>query len=76
MQTKNISSYQIYQGKRVEKVQLFIEVNGFTLEEAETALQALSDILEQKLDRSWKCLPSTSVPEAYNIITLPYKHLL
>jgi len=76
MQTQNIRSYQIYQGKRTEKVQLFIEVNGLTLEEAETELQALSDILEQKLDRSWKCLPSASLPEAYNIITLPYKHLV
>ena len=76
MQTQSISSYQIYQGKRAEKVQLFIEVKGFALEEAETALQALSNILEQKLDRSWKCLPSTSLPEAYNIVTLPYKHLL
>jgi len=75
MLTQHISHYQIYQGKRKEKIQLFIPVNGLTPKEAEEALLPLSDLLEQKLDRSWKCLPSASLPEAYNIVTLPYKRL-
>jgi hypothetical protein len=36
-------------------------------------LQALSLALKQKLTKKWKCLPSASLPEAYNIVTLPYK---
>jgi len=75
MQTQHITHYQIYQGKKREKIQLFIRVNALPLEEAEMELQALSAILEQRLDRAWKCLPSTSLPEAYNIVTLPYKRL-
>ncbi len=75
MQTQHITAYQIYQGKRKEKVQVFISVASLSLEEAEARLQALSAILEQKLDKAWKCLPSTSLPEAYNIVTLPYERL-
>jgi len=76
MLTQSINTYQIYQGKREEKIQLFIAVKGLSPEEAEAALKPLSDMLQQRLEKSWKCLPSSSLPEAYNIITLPYKCLV
>ncbi len=71
--TLEINNYHIYQGKDEEKVQVFIEVDNIPLQEAELQLQALSLALKQKLTKKWKCLPSASLPEAYNIVTLPYK---
>ena len=71
--TLEIEDYYIYQGKDEEKVQVFIEVDNISLKEAELQLQALSLALKQKLTKKWKCLPSASLPEAYNIVTLPYK---
>ena len=71
--TLNIENYHIYQGKDEEKIQIFIEVDHIPLQEAELQLQALSLALKQKLTKKWKCLPSASLPEAYNIVTLPYK---
>ncbi len=71
--TLDIENYHIYQGKDEEKVQVFIEVDNIPLQEAELQLQALSLALKQKLTKKWKCLPSASLPEAYNIVTLPYK---
>ncbi|TET90847.1 MAG: DUF1882 domain-containing protein [Sulfurovum sp.] len=73
--TLDITSYQIYQGKYKETLQVFIEVDQLTLQEADTKLQEISDALRQKLIKKWKCLPLSSLPEAYNIITLPYKKL-
>ena len=73
--TLQIHNYHIYQGKDEEKVQVFIEVEHISLHEAELQLQALSLALEQKLTKKWKCLPSASLPEAYNIVTLPYKEI-
>ena len=70
-----IEDYYIYQGKDEEKIQVFIEVDSVPLKEAELQLQALSLALEQKLSKKWKCLPSASLPEAYNIVTLPYKKI-
>ena len=74
-QTMKIDAYHIYQGKDEEKVQVFIEVDKLSLEEADAKLQEISDNLKQKLTKRWKCLPLLSLPEAYNIVTLPYQLL-
>lgn len=71
----DFENYYFFQGKNEEKVQVFIEVNHITLEEADSMLSEISDALKTKLAKKWKCLPSSSLPEAYNIITLPYKVL-
>ncbi len=71
--TLQIDNYHIYQGKDEEKIQVFIKVDNISLKEAELQLQALSLALKQKLTKKWKCLPSSSLPEEYNIVTLPYK---
>ncbi len=73
--TLKIDNYHIYQGKDEEKVQVFIEVDNIPLKEAELQLQALSLALKQKLTKKWKCLPSASLPEEYNIVTLPYQEI-
>jgi L-rhamnose mutarotase len=73
--TLDIENYHIYEGKDVERLQVFIEVNQLTLEEADTQLQKLSDALKEKMTKKWKCLPSVSLPEEYNIVTLPYKEI-
>lgn len=73
--TLDINHYYIYQGKDMERLQVFIKVNKLTLEEAEEELQKLSDALKEKMTKKWKCLPSISLPTEYNIVTLPYKKL-
>ena len=73
--TLGITGFSIYRGKDEEKVQVFIKVNGLSLEEADQKLQQISNALKQKLAKRWKCLPSPSLPEDYNIATLPYKIL-
>ena len=71
--TLNITHYHIYEGKDVERLQVFIDVGELQLDDAETKLQELSDALKEKMIKKWKCLPSTSLPKEYNIVTLPYK---
>lgn len=73
--TLEIENYHIYQGKDKERLQVFIEVDRLALENADTKLQELSDALKEKMVKKWKCLPSVSLPEAYNIVTLPYKKI-
>ena len=69
----DISNYHIYQGKDIERLQIFIAVKQLTLKEADTQLQTLSNALKEKMTKKWKCLPSLALPEAYNIVSLPYK---
>jgi hypothetical protein len=73
--TMKITDYHIYQGREVEKVRVFIEVDNISLEEADKKLQEISWNLTQKLSKNWKCLPLLSLPEEYNIVTLPYKEI-
>jgi hypothetical protein len=73
--TMKISEYHIYQGRDEEKVRVFIEVDNISLEEADKKLQEISGNLTQKLSKNWKCLPLLSLPEDYNIVTLPYKEI-
>ncbi len=73
--TMHIENYQLYQGKDEERVQVFIEVDHLALEEAEKQLEEISNNLKQKLTKKWKCLPLVSLPESYNIVTLPYKEI-
>jgi len=68
-----IENYYIYQGKSEDKVQVFMEVDSIPLEDAHSRLEKISNMLKEKLTKKWKCLPSTLLPEAYNIVTLPYK---
>jgi hypothetical protein len=71
----NITEYTLYQGKDEERLQVFIRVEEVTLEEADAQLKILSNALKTKMTKNWKCLPSLTLPEDYNIVSLPYKPL-
>jgi len=73
--TINLTDYTIYEGRDEQRLQVFIKVNQLCLEEADAQLQKLSDALKEKMVKKWKCLPSSSLPNDYNIITLPYKKI-
>jgi L-rhamnose mutarotase len=73
--TRSITDYNIYEGKDKQRLQVFIKVDKLSLQEATTTLNVLSNALNLKMVKKWKCLPSTSVPNAYNIFTLPYKKI-
>ena len=71
----HIEHYHIYRGKDEEKIQVFIEVEHLSLEEADRRLRTISDKLKERLTKRWKTLPSRLLPEAYNIVTIPYGSL-
>lgn len=73
--TIQVNDYHIYQGKDDERLQVFITVQNLSLEKATEQLQSISSALKQKMAQKWKCLPSSRLPEAYNIVTLPYNRL-
>jgi len=71
--TLEITDYHIYEGKDEERLQVFVKVATLSLEEADNELEVLSNALSKKMVKKWKCLPSSSLPDDYNIVTLPYK---
>ena len=75
LKTFRIEKYAIYQGRDEKKLQVFIEVNKLSLEEATQEINKISDLLKTKMSKQWKCLPSSLLPNDYNIVTLPYRIL-
>ncbi len=73
MHQEKIDRFGLYYGKEKHRVQLFIPVSGIKLEEAEARLKKISELLEKQMSKSWKTLPSSALPRAYNIVTLPYE---
>lgn len=73
MHSLQINDYLYYEGKRSNYLQLFIPVDALPLEEADEMVHKISDALETRLPKEWKCFPDKSLPECYNIITLPYQ---
>ena len=71
--TLEIAQYSVYEGKDKERIQVFISVEEMTLEDAHKQLTLISHALKTKMNKNWKCLPSTSLPQSYNIVTLPYR---
>ncbi len=71
----DVCDYYIYQGKDVERLQIFIPVDTLNLAEADAQLKIYSNTLKEKITKNWKTLPSLNLPEAYNIVTLPYNHI-
>jgi len=73
--TLDIQNYHIYRGKDKQIIQVFIEVDHLCLQQADTKRLEISNALKQKLTKKWKSLPSSSLPEDYNIVTLPYQKI-
>ncbi len=73
MQREGITDYKLFRGKDARRIQLFIETEPMTLEAAHEKLEKLSALFASKMPKEWKTLPSAALPEAYNIVTLPYE---
>ena len=72
MHTFQIESCFYFQGKKENYIQLFIPVEALALDEADEMVGKISDALETKMPKEWKCFPDKTLPESYNIVTLPY----
>jgi hypothetical protein len=76
MQTLQVEDYTYYEGRKHNYLQLFIPVDTLPLEEADEMVHKISDALEIRLSKEWKCFPDKTLPACYNIITLPYKKFI
>ncbi len=75
MQCEGIETFRLFRGKKENRIQLFIETSPLSLEEAQTRLEKLSSLFEAKMPKEWKTLPSSTLPKAYNIVTLPIENI-
>jgi Domain of unknown function (DUF1882) len=67
-----IEKYRFHQGKREETLTLVIFTTPLTLDEASMKLKTISEALESRMLKKWKILPDNTLPDDYQIMTLPY----
>lgn len=72
-QTLDIERFYPFEGKSEKHIQIYIPTEKISLHEAHKRLMEISDFLSLKLPVEWQTLPNETLPEAYNIVTLPYK---
>jgi hypothetical protein len=72
MRDKGIDDYFVFHGERDSIRVISIKTDRRSVSAAYQTGKELSDILQTNITKSWKILPDPSLPESYNIITLPY----
>ncbi|ADV46905.1 DUF1882 domain-containing protein [Nitratifractor salsuginis] len=70
-----ITDYRLYRGKHKHRRTVLIQVPEQPLERLHEMGGQISDMLQTRLEKSWKILPDRRLPERYNIFTLPYEYI-
>jgi len=61
-----------FYSKTPQHLHLYIAAGGAALQHAVEMGKIISAKLEEKMQRQWRVFPTDSLPEAYNIMNLPY----
>ena len=61
-----------FHSKTPKHLHLYIACRGTALQHAVEMGKIISQKLEEKMNRQWRIFPTDTVPEAYNIMNLPY----
>ena len=67
--------YALFRGKREERRSVVLFLPEQELESLHRLGGELSDMLQTRLPKSWRILPDRRLPEAYNIMTMPYGYI-
>ena len=62
-----------FQSKTATHLHLYVATGGTALQHAVEMGKIISEKLEEKMSRQWRVFPTDTLPDAYNIINLPYK---
>ncbi len=72
LQMKHQNKYMTFEGKHPDTRIVSIELTIQNISSIHSYGKEISSLLEKNMTKSWKILPDPSLPESYNIITLPY----
>ncbi len=70
-----ITRYRLYRGERPRNRSVVLFPGPQSLEELHRLGSRISEMLETRLAKTWRILPDRRLPEAYNILPLPYGYI-
>ena len=72
LRSHDLNDFEAYQSKTPTHLHLYVACGNISAPKREELAKIISDKLEEKLQKQWRIYPNPGLPEAYNILNVPY----
>lgn len=73
LRAQGMNEFIAYESKSPLHLHLYVYCGAVSAPHREELAKIISDKLEEKLQKQWRIYPNSGLPEAYNILNLPYQ---
>lgn len=74
LRANGLSDFIAYQSKTPSHLHLYVHCGDISAVQREELGKIISNKLEEKIQKQWRIFPNPGLPDAYNILNLPYQH--
>ena len=68
-----LEQFEAFESKTALHLHLYVHCGTISAPQREELGKIISNKLEEKLQKQWRVFPSSALPEAYNILNLPFQ---
>jgi hypothetical protein len=72
LRSLDLNDFQAYESKTPSHLHLYVACGDISAPKREELGKIISNKLEERLQKQWRIFPNAGLPEAYNILNLPY----
>ena len=73
LRKEGLNEFEAYESKTSSHLHLYVYTDYISAPQREELGKIISNKLEDKLQKQWRIYPNSSLPEAYNILNIPYE---
>ena len=73
LRTNELKQFEAFQSKTATHLHLYVYCGHISAPKREELGKIISTKLEEKLQKQWRIFPNSGLPDAYNILNLPYQ---
>lgn len=73
LRRENLDAFKAYESKTPSHLHLYVYCGNISAPQREELGKIISNKLEEKLQKQWRIYPNSGLPEAYNILNIPYQ---
>ncbi len=70
---QDLNEFAAYESKTPSHLHLYVYCGDISAPQREELGKIISNKLEEKLQKQWRIFPNPGLPDAYNILNLPYQ---
>lgn len=72
LRSQNLNDFAAYESKTPSHLHLYVSCGNISAPQREELGKIISNRLEEKLQKQWRIFPNRGLPDAYNILNIPY----